>query len=334
MIFRNLFFFFAAMTVATMGLLSCERSTISLSGEGDDFSEGAPCEVNFSLPSLVSTRSTTVTADDEVEVVSLQVFVFRGDALDAYGAVSSSSEITLSCTSGDRVAFALVNAPDLSSISTKTALLGTVSLLSNNSIGSFEMIGSCPVTLPQASTVTIDVNRFVSKISIEKITRSFTSASLAAKSMSIEEIFITNVAGDVNYGMSVSPTIWHNKQGYTESLPSLTHDAPAASLANGSAYTQTHAFFAYPNGSDDSTAESWSPRRTRLVVKVRLGDDTYYYPITLPELEPNKSYVIENLTLTRPGSDSPDIPVSFADCTFEVNVLPWTVVPVTSGVTI
>jgi hypothetical protein len=51
-------------------------------------------------------------------------------------------------------------------------------------------------------------------------------------------------------------------------------------------------------------------------------------------MDSNKSYEIEEVKITRPGSDDPDEPVSFADATFSVNVIDWTVVPVTEGTTI
>ena len=71
-----------------------------------------------------------------------------------------------------------------------------------------------------------------------------------------------------------------------------------------------------------------------MVVEVELGGDTFYYPITLPVLEPGKSYEIENLTITRKGADSPDTVISLADATFEINIKEWTVVPITDGITI
>ena len=113
----------------------------------------------------------------------------------------------------------------------------------------------------------------------------------------------------------------------------FTHDAPAASVVNEEAYSTQHTFYCYPNKAADSDATSWSPRRTRLVLKTTLGTDTYYYPVTLPELENNKSYELE-LTITRPGSDNADMPVSFEDCAFEITVKPWTVVAVTDGIVI
>ena len=133
----------------------------------------------------------------------------------------------------------------------------------------------------------------------------------------------------------MTPSIWFNKRAYGSEQSTFTYDAPGASVANGGTYSTEHTFFAYANPTvDDTSSATWSPRHTRLVLKTRLGDDTYYYPITLPVLEPNKSYEIENLTLTRPGSDDPDVPVTFTDCTFDINVLPWTSVEVTEGTTI
>ena len=279
---------------------------------------------------LVQTKSTTITPASEVLVNNLQVFVFRGDALDAYGSINDDDEITLSCTGGERQVYALVNCPDLSAISTKTALLATSSLLSGNSGTNFQMIGhQDEVDLPDDSPVTINVHRLAARVVIKKISRAFTVSALAAKSLTIDQIFITNVAGDINFGETASPTVWYNKMAYSSEQAAFTYDAPASALANNASYSTAHSFYAYPNPTvDDAEGGSWSARHTRLVIKVTLGTDVYYYPITLPALEANKSYEIDELILTRPGSDNPDKPVSFQDCTFQVNVVGWTTVPV------
>jgi hypothetical protein len=243
--------------------------------------------------------------------------------------VNNEDELTLSCTAGERQVYALVNCPDLSAVSTKTALLATSSRLSQNSGTGFQMIGHQDgVDLPGDSPVTIDVHRLAARVVIKKITRAFTAAALAAKTFSIDQIFLINVAGDTNYGETAAPSVWFNKQAYASEQAAFTYDAPAASLANNASYSTVHSFFAYPNASADSDAAVWSPRHTRLVVKATLGTDVYYYPITLPALESNKSYEIEELILTRPGSDDPDKPVSIQECTFQINVLGWTTVAV------
>ena len=324
---------FLAAVAATLCTVACNKNMDAQINEVSDSAqqqERYDLKVNVRSGDLVQTKSTTITAANEITVNNLQVFVFRGDALDAYATVNNDDELTVSCTAGEREVYALVNCPDLSAVSTKTALLATSSLLSGNSGTSFQMIGhQDEVDLPEDSPVTINVHRIASRVVIKKITRAFTVSALAAKSFTIDQIFLTNVAGDINYGETASPTIWYNKQAYNSEQAAFTYDAPAASLANNASYNTVHNFYAYPNPSSDSDAAVWSARHTRLVVKATLGTDVYYYPITLPILEANKSYEIEELILTRPGSGSPDKPVTFEDCTFQINVVGWTTVDVT-----
>ena len=108
-----------------------------------------PCELTVGICGAI-TKATAVTTENEAKVNNLQVFVFRGDDLDAYASVDNAQELTLSCTAGDRVVYALVNAPDYSAVPGKAALLAKVSELSANSLSNFEKVGSKSVTLPQS----------------------------------------------------------------------------------------------------------------------------------------------------------------------------------------
>ena len=323
-----------AAVAAVFGTMSCRKDNVPSMNQGNTNVpvDGKRTELTVGIATEM-TRSTTITADDEVKVNNLQVFVFRGDALDAYGVADNASSVTVSCTKGDREVYAVVNAPDLKDIATKTDLLAAKSALTDNDESNFVMFGKTDATLPSELPVNVEVDRMVSKVVLKTVNRAFTSAALAALDFSIDEIFITNVAGDVNYGMTDNPVDWYNKLDYSSEMAMFTHDAPAASVVNEESYSTQHTFYCYPNKAADSDASSWSPRRTRLVLKTTLGTDTYYYPVTLPELENNKSYELE-LTITRPGSDNADMPVSFEDCAFEITVKPWTVVAVTDGIVI
>lgn len=284
-----------------------------------------PCELTVGICGAM-TRATAVSADNEAKVNNLQVFVFRGDDLDAYASVDNAQELTLSCTAGDRVVYALVNAPDYSAVPGKAVLLAKVSELSANSLTNFEMVGSKSVTLPQSEKVSIDVNRIASRVVLKKITRSFTSEALQALNFKVDAIYLINVAGNTSYDLSAAPAKWYNVAENKDELASLLYDAPASLITNGQSYSTAHTFYAYPNDLATNT--------TRLVIETTLGETKYYYPINLPEMAANKSYEIEEVKITRPGSDNPDEPVSFADATFSINVIDWTVVPVTEGTTI
>ena len=327
-------FLMMAAVAAVFGTMSCKKDNVPSMNHGNANVpvDGERTELTVGIATGM-TKSTTITAEDEVKVNNLQVFVFRGDALDAYGVADNASTVTVSCTKGNREVYAVVNAPDLKDIATKTDLLAAKSALSDNDESNFVMIGKTNADLPSELPVNVEVDRIVSKVVLKTVNRAFTSAALAALNFSIDEIFITNVAGDVNYGLTDNPLEWYNKMDYNSEMAMFTHDAPAASVVNEEAYSTQHTFYCYPNKAADSDATSWSPRRTRLVLKTTLGTDTYYYPVTLPELENNKSYELE-LTITRPGSDNADMPVSFEDCAFEITVKPWTVVAVTDGIVI
>ena len=284
-----------------------------------------PCELTVGICGAM-TKATAVSADNEAKVNNLQVFVFRGDDLDAYASVDNAQELTLSCTAGDRVVYALVNAPDYSAVPGKAALLAKVSELSANSLTNFEMVGSKSVTLPQSEKVSIDVNRIASRVVLKKITRNFTSEALQALNFKVDAIYLINVAGNTSYDLSAAPAKWYNVAENKHELASLLYDAPASLITNGQSYSTAHTFYAYPNDLATNT--------TRLVIETTLGESKYYYPINLPEMAANKSYEIAEVVITRPGSDNPDEPVSFADATFSINVIDWTVVPVTEGTTI
>ena len=284
-----------------------------------------PCELTVDICGAM-TRATTVSADNEAKVNNLQIFVFRGNDLDAYASVDNAQELTLSCTAGERVVYALVNAPDYSAVPGKAALLAKVSELSANSLSNFEMVGSKSVTLPQSEKVSIDVNRIASRVVLKKITRSFASEALQSLDFKVDAIYLINVAGNTSYDLSAAPAKWYNVAENMDELASLLYDAPASLIVNGQSYSTAHTFYAYPNNLASNT--------TSLVIETTLGETKYYYPINLPEMAANKSYEIEEVKITRPGSDNPDEPVSFADATFSINVIDWTVVPVTEGTTI
>ena len=307
-----------AFAAALAALVACNKNEATpMQPQNQETLE--PCELTVGICGSM-TKATAVTKENEAKVNNLQVFVFRGDDLDAYASVDNAMELTLSCTAGERIVYALVNAPNYSSVPGKAALLAKVSELSANSLTNFEMVGSKTVTLPQSEKVSIDVNRIASRVVLKKVTRNFTSAALQSLNFTVDAIYIINVAGNTSYDLKAAPAAWYNVAKYNSELASLMHDSVNSKIVNGQSYGTQHAFYSYPN---DATSKT-----TRLVIETTLGEAKYYYPINLPAMESNKSYEIAEVTITRPGSDDPDVPVSFEDATFSINVIDWTVVPV------
>lgn len=312
-----------AAFAAVAALASCQKEF-----DAQPLAQDNQVLLNVSLQSPeAATKATSIVASNETNVNRLQVFIFDSSgAVESYKSAAGSS-LTLSTTTGNKEIYALVNCPDCTSISNKTGLLAAISELSSNALNSFAMVGSLQKTVTGTdSDVIVPVKRIVAKISIAKITANFSSPALAAQEFIVKKIYIINVAGNANYGLTAAPSVWYNKSKY-ESGPvdALTYDGNVnATVTSSSPHSVAHSFYCYPNPTTtDANAGAWSPRKTRLVVETTLGGTTYYYPITMPPIERNKTYTVTELIVTRPGSDDPDTPVTTKDCTYSVSVQDW-----------
>lgn len=128
----------------------------------------------------------------------------------------------------------------------------------------------------------------------------------------------------------------HEADAYTyESLIHGTYIlAPGVVVAQDNSYTKEHVFYPYPNrfGSNseerNSFDEKWTPRGTLLVIEVTLLTETLdeihgYYSLELPILERNKTYVIDEVRMTRLPSPDPFTPIQTGESNFGINVSDW-----------
>lgn len=333
---------FLAAVAATLCTVACNKE-ISTSKVENPSESVQMAELNLSIVGSSSPATKTLDADfddEHSEVANIQFFVFDGEILDAYKKITSGLTTSITVKTGEKTVYAVVNAPDISSVKTLTELKAAKSSLVDNA-DHFVMVGSNTASVPSEDPIEIEVKRIVSRVVLKKITASFSNPAYAAMQCRLTTLMLLNVPTDINYELTDAPTEWVNKRVLgTGSVPDALVKSDLSSITadlNSAPFDTDSYFYSYPNPTvEDSQSTTWSARHTRLVVGVQLGSDytVYYYPITLPVMEPGKSYEIENLTITRKGSDHPDTPVSLADATFEISVKPWTVVPVTEGITI
>ena len=286
----------------------------------------------------VNTTTAEYHSAAEQTVNNLQVFIFSDDILDGYASADNLTSTSVECTAGSRDIYCLVNAPaTLSSIVSKTALLAAVSELAENPSG-FEMIGSSAgqtIAAGDNADIEVPVGRLASKIVIKSIENALKTGG----SIKITRVYVSNVAGQVNYGLDTySPADgkWFNKGGYQalNNLGSFTQDISlSAVVEHGSTYSTGHYFYAYPNNSAQANhAETWSPKRTMLVVQIEYNGNLYDYPVDLGvDLAPNKMYVLNNLKLVNlgnsddgeeGGSDEED-PVTGSTVQVSVDIVDW-----------
>ena len=344
-------FYLAACMAAATALVSCNKNL-----EAAMAPTGTPVSAEISL-SLAGTAPTKATVDGtaaENTIGSVDVFVFfkGGESdglLDSY-AHFDSAPYTLTATTGDRTIYALVNSEHseavLGAVSTKTELLAKVTGLSTQKTsaskpGNFTMIGSVSRSEATANalkagenSITVKVDRIVSRVRLLKISRDFESAALAGQDFRIEEIFLSNAVDKDKYSLDYIPVAddFVNKLGAADvSVDLWMRRNIGQNLANGQSADLGDAAFsmyAMPNPVDtDSEDKPFTVRNTKLVVKAVLNARDIYYVVPLGDLKSNTTYDIGELVITRPGSSDPEKKTEIASCTFTVEANPWTVVP-------
>ena len=250
-----------------------------------------PVSISIPVNDLSASLSKVMTTDGEAAVNNVQVFVFRNDgALDAYGK-SETASVEVDCTVGEKSIVAVVNAPDLLNVTSLDGFNAAKSQLSDNSTGNFVMTGAKSATITSADNeLTINVKRLVARVSISKITNALSAEQYAGTPIVINKIYLSNVAGDRLYSGASVPSLWLNMSGSFSDCPGLLSDSGiSASIADGSSYTTPH----------------------------------YYYPVSIGNIEQNHTYDIEELIITRLGSDDPDVPVSAGTISLTITVSDW-----------
>lgn len=316
--------FIAAIAVTATGI-SCNREKLCVP---DSQLPETRTTVTFSLTGDAGIQTkAALSTSNEAKVNTVQIFAFKSDGLlDAYTSSTQSSGIQMQCSTGEKDFVAIVNAPDLSSVSGRDDLMKSATKLSDNSLTGFVMSGSVTATVSASANIEIPVKRIVARIGIGSITAEFKSSAYAAMDFIITRIYVINVAGNTDYEVTASPSDWYNKLKYEKSdLDAMLYDdITDTKVTKDKPYTTADYFYVYPNPTaSDTQTKPFSARFTRLVIETTLGGTTYYYPISIGNIERNKTYTVSSLKVTRPGSTDPDIPVSSEDCTFSIRIEPW-----------
>ncbi len=300
--------FYAA--VAALALIGCSEKDVEpvkMQKEAAEFT------LNVSVP-VTATKSGETVDDSAVEDV--QILVFDDDGLlEAYAQGGNETQLQLRCTAGTKNVVALVNAPDMSDIRSRTSLVAkSTDLLADNAPGRLVMEGEKELIISvgvESYEVTVPVRRKVAKVYLGSVDLDYSVDHYKYRTFTIDAVYLINVVGNKYYLSDTEPYLWYNKLMAEDSgkVPMLYDKLTTPLTVHPDiAYTGTHVFYCYPNSSADSSHPAWAPRSTRFVVEATLDGNKCYYPVTMPVIAQNKAYKV-NLVIKRPGSDSPDIPV-------------------------
>ena len=336
------------LAMAAAVLCSCDKNADCVPCE--DQQETGTLAVSLLFDEGAQTKavtSFTTSQTYEKQVNKVQIFVFdESGKINIYkDAGTTQSNIPISTTTGKKTIWAVVNGPDLSEVASLAELEDTAIDLAANSTTAatgFVMAGSTSCTVSAtAATANISVSRLVARVALQKVTNQLPDGYGA---LTIDNVVLTNVAGNQNIAGDATPATWYNKMGRkdgaTESSQIIDGDTNKAScealtfksvkqeVAHGSNLniTTPYLFYSFPN-SNTAGSTGWvnpfTARASRLVVTATIDGVKYYYPVTLSKkLERNKAYTVE-ITITGLGSTDPDKPIEKGGLTAAITVLDW-----------
>ena len=336
------------LAMAAAVLCSCDKNADCVPCE--DQQETGTLAVSLLFDEGAQTKavtSFTTSQTYEKQVNKVQIFVFdESGKINIYkDAGTTQSNIPISTTTGKKTIWAVVNGPDLSEVASLAELEDTAIDLAANSTTAatgFVMAGSTSCTVSaSAATANISVSRLVARVALQKVTNQLPDGYGA---LTIDNVVLTNVAGNQNIAGDATPATWYNKMGRkdgaTESSQIIDGDTNKAScealtfksvkqeVAHGSDLniTTPYLFYSFPN-SNTAGSTGWvnpfTARASRLVVTATIDGVKYYYPVTLSKkLERNKAYTVE-ITITGLGSTDPDKPIEKGGLTAAITVLDW-----------
>lgn len=277
-------------------------------------------ELKFSVPVAASKMSGPV-AEDAVE--NLQVFVFGKNGEIQSSGMAEGSSLSMTCTTGDKDIAVVVNTSPIADVYDYDGFMEFMADFDDNAPGRFVMTGRSSEYLDASGTIEIPVSRRVAKVILSSVTRSFTLEQHKNLDFELMSVFMTNTpyacglfqemqsdnlinegVSDMNAIMEASGELLYDDLG----------DLP---IEQGETADVGNFLYCYPNFCEGGLVPP-----PYLIVQARLGDGVYYYSVELPKMQCNKCYNV-SLTVTMPGSLTPDFPVKKEDASFSVIVSDW-----------
>ena len=312
--------------------------------------EGQPATLTLTLNSS-DAKSTVIPVPSEDNAVNtIDVFIFNGGTssnygqLDAYRRFEDGTEVMeVHTTTGAKKICVIVNSKEenLSSITNISQMQALTTDLRDEIFGDLSMYGEKDVTMKAQTTETVTVSRFISRVAITSVTTDFEGTPYEGASLTNCRLYLTNVHADkLLYNGNESPyplilneiRLSENDAASTAQSGLLMDDIYVD--IDDAGYSVPHYLYCYANETSDITSS------TKLILQADLNGTTYYYPIPVNqegygEPEENGHYGIRRntvytygITVTRPGSLEPDIPLDPGVLNLNIVVEDWLVIPV------
>lgn len=333
--------------VCLMGLAACN----SLTSPDTQPGEGS---LSVAVRGGTVTKADTAPAGNDAVINDVQLFLFSQDGSLYRKETMTGQETTRTfdrVKAGSYDIVALVNAPEMTAVNRKAELdEAEINLGLNDPEKGFLMAGQTAsgvtVTGGSASPVQAEilVRRHVGRVRLTTVQNGIPAAYGTLK---VDCAFLENGFGTWNYGGTGDPSGYVNyagrKAGRNTSAnaadyivaaadadyASLTFRALARPVAQGETETFNVPFYSLPNkhtvATDNFNGATSGDACARLVVKATYGEgdgQSWYYPVTIENLERNKTYDV-SFIIRGPGSPDPNLGVESGNLEVIITVEPW-----------
>lgn len=334
-------FFAGIIALAAATLCSCNKTEVKQLPEGY-----GTVSIKIRSDELLTKSSGKTVAESKIKKLEI-ASVFDDGTIERHFIYdpNETPDFTMDIKAGHRTLWVVANGPYIGMARTVDDILAYEADLATYHKGYFGfcMIGSSEVNIVPGvmNECEVDISHICSKVTLKEV-HSELAANLGE--ITLDYAMLVNVSSRRTLGGQAIDTSWYNKMGRADESPQdSTHIIDGNNyLATGEAVTfspytgkhtliqketnrQEHSFYCYPNPAEDDVigfTPTFTPRQTRLVLAATIDGKQYFYPITMPDLLPNKSYDI-CLNIYEIGSDDPDIPVEKGSAELTVNISQW-----------
>ena len=300
-----------------------------------------------------ATKADVTPAGNDAAVNYIQLFLFAEDGSlyrrdTILGGATGKSLDRVKAGSYELVAVA--NGPALDSVRLKEDLEKTaIELDVNDPEAGFLMYGQTPERVRVESEATtaaraeVTVRRHVARVRLTTVQNKLPAAY---GGLNVEYAFLENALGQWDYGATGTPSAWVNhagrKPGRNESADASDYLSSAADAAYADLTfralgtivdredpeTFNAPFYSFPNActaADDHFGATAESACLRLVLKASYDGDparSWYYPVTIENVERNKSYDV-SFIISGPGTSDPNGKVENGNLQAVITVDPW-----------